>query len=85
MILRYNTFNKLGGGGGGKILLNCTAWGDDPLCFDKGDNFSYDVSSGDPGIAVPGAKYYVTMRMLQLERDFLFNGSKNGIKQAFIT
>ena len=57
------------------MILNCTKWYDDPLCFQIGEKFAYDLTSGDPGTAVAGAKYYVTMRMLQLERDFLFNGS----------
>ncbi len=37
----------------------------------------HSIASGDPGIESYGPKYFVTMRMVQLERAFLFNGCKN--------
>lgn len=66
--------NQLGGGGGGKILLNCTEWTKSEKCFTVTNTSKFDFSSGDTGTIVPGPKYFVTMRMLQLERDFMFNG-----------
>lgn len=57
-------------------MLNCTEWDTKDDCFLLSKNAKVDLSSGDSGQAVPGPKYFVTMRMLQLERPFLFNGSK---------
>lgn len=65
----------LGFGGGGKVLINCTSWDTNPACITAGDSISFNSSSGDASSSITGPKYFVTMKMVQMSRPFLFDGN----------
>lgn len=67
---------KMGGGGGGKIILDCRNSLDDTYCIKTGQfTPTINIRTGDYNIKPIIPKYYISQKMLQKNREFIFNGA----------